>query len=65
MNHPHIGSHHSIRDDAHLWHFQRTMPRGSPPFAKPRHRSILIVCAAIVTGLLAGLLAGLAAHWFL
>jgi hypothetical protein len=60
---PIIGSHHSIADNAHLWHFARTSPRGSAPFKKTPQRSILALCAAVLAGLLAGGLACLVGYW--
>jgi hypothetical protein len=57
---PHIGSHHSVRDDAHLWHFVRTSPRGAPPFREQQRSrgdiAVLVFCIGVVLGIVTALI---------
>jgi hypothetical protein len=58
---PDIGSHHSIRDQVHLWHFARTsgLPRGS---FDQQHKGAIWVLI-FLTGVIAGILSGLLIEW--
>jgi hypothetical protein len=58
---PIIGSHHSIRDQVHLWHFQRTSGLPRDYFKQPSRGDIAVWIFCL--GVLAGILSGLIVEW--
>jgi hypothetical protein len=58
---PEIGSHYSIRDQVHLWHFARTS--GLPRNAFHQQRKGITVLLVFLAGVAAGVISGLIMEW--